>query len=188
MFLKGGCVLTQPGNGEEAEQDEGKSGDRFVVLMRHGIAEDRTDAKPDEERALTDEGNDKMKGIGRGLAQLFPKAEVIYSSPLVRCVQTSLWLSKSYGDRIGVKTTHALVPSASPDDLRQLLDQLKEHRRIVVVGHEPTLSRDMASLTGMVGMYPFELKKGGCYGLRIPAGSSAMLEWVLTPRVLRRLR
>jgi len=171
-----------------SEKSEQPESDRFIVLLRHGIAEERTEAKPDEERALTSEGNSRMQQIGRGLAELFPKAEAIYSSPLLRCVQTSLWVAKGYKDRVAVKTSHALIPSASPEDFRGLLEQLKEHRKVVFVGHEPTLSRNMATLTGMTGLYPFELKKGGCYGVRILEGSTPQLEWLLTPRVLRRLK
>ena len=33
---------------------------------------------------------------------------------------------------------------------------------------------------------PLELKKGGCYGIRI-SGETAHLEWVLPPGVLRRI-
>lgn len=160
--------------------------DRFIVLLRHGIAEDRNDAKADEERRLTDKGNARMKLIGRGMATLFPAAEVIYSSPLVRCMETAAWVRRGYRERIAIEATDALVPTAAPEELRELLARSRDQRQILFVGHEPTLSRNMASLTGMVGKYSFELRKGGCYGLRIPSESaSAELEWILPPRALR---
>ena len=33
---------------------------------------------------------------------------------------------------------------------------------------------------------PIELKKGGCYGLRLTADGNAHLEWMLPPRAMRR--
>ncbi|MHB0969627.1 MAG: SixA phosphatase family protein [Thermoanaerobaculia bacterium] len=159
--------------------------ERFVVLFRHGIAEPREDvSKPDAERSLTKEGNDRMKEIGRGLAELFPKADAIFTSPLVRAVQTALWISKGYGERITVQTTNALIPGASPAELREFLAGTRE-RRIILVGHEPNLSTNCVDLTGLSGR--LELKKGGCYGIRIDEEGNASLEWMLPPKVLRRI-
>lgn len=159
--------------------------ERFVVLFRHGIAEPQDDgSKPDAERSLTKEGNDRMKEISRGLAALFPKADAIFTSPLVRAVQTALWISKGYGERITVRTTNALVPGASPAELREFLAQTKD-RRIILVGHEPNLSTNCVDLTGLSGR--LELKKGGCYGIRIDGEGNASLEWMFPPKVLRRI-
>ena len=127
-----------------------------------------------------------MKEIGRGLARLFPKADVIYTSPLIRCVETAEWVEKGYKSSIVVKTYDALKPGAGVDDFRALINGSKA-RRIVCVGHESDLSTAMLALTKMSSDGPIELKKGGCYGLRMfDDGSGACLEWMLPPRVLRR--
>jgi phosphohistidine phosphatase len=158
---------------------------RLVIFLRHGIAEDRTGEKPDADRSLTREGHAKMKEIGKGLATIVPKAEIIYSSPLLRAVQTALWVSKAFKSKVAVKTTDALAPEASYEDFKNLLDSTPESR-VIFVGHEPTLSRNAAELADVQGK--LELKKGGCYGVRIDSDSGATLEWILSPRVLRRLR
>lgn len=169
------------GNADESKKPRRE---RFIVLFRHGIAEPQEPPKPDAERSLTKEGHERMKEIGRGLAQLFPKADAIYTSPLVRAVQTALWISKGYGERITVRTTGALVPGAAPAELREFLSQTGD-RRIILVGHEPNLSSNCVDLTGLSGR--IELKKGGCYGVRIGADGGAELEWMLTPKVMRRI-
>lgn len=182
----------EPVETEAAENDSLESADaskkprreRFIVLLRHGIAEPHEPPKPDTERSLTKEGHERMKEIGRGLAQLFPKADAIYTSPLVRAVQTALWVAKGYGERITVRTTNSLVPGASAAELRELLGQTGD-RWIILVGHEPNLSSSCAGLTGLSGR--IELKKGGCYGVRIGEDGGAELEWILTPKVLRRI-
>ncbi|MFZ2493886.1 MAG: phosphoglycerate mutase family protein [Thermoanaerobaculia bacterium] len=165
------------------ETAEGKSG--FIVLLRHGIAEDRTAGKPDDDRSLTSEGHAKMKWIARGLERAFPKAQAIYTSPLLRAMQTALWVSKAYRSRVAVTTDDAVAPGHGTDELRDLIARIRE-RRVIFVGHEPNLSENFAALVGLNGRR-MELKKGGCYGIRVNEDGSAELEWMLTPRVLRKL-
>ncbi len=155
------------------------------MLLRHGIAEEPTAEKKDEERGLTKEGHARMKEIARGLERVLPKAQAIYTSPLLRAVQTALWVSKGYKSRVTINTTDALAPGASAKEFRAFMDSIKE-RRVIIVGHEPTLTRGMAVLT-KVAISTLELKKGGCYGVRILGDGSATLEWLLPPRVLRKL-
>ncbi len=159
--------------------------ERFVVLFRHGIAEDPTENKPDHERSLTRQGHRQMKENGRGLARFFPKAELILSSPLIRAVQTALWISKGYNQKVAVQTIDALTPGASPADLRKVLDEL-DTRMLILVGHEPNLTANAVALARLSGPEMLELRKGGCYGVRITDGAG-QLEWLLTPRILKKL-
>lgn len=167
-----------------SDEDEEGQRDRFVVLLRHGIAEDPTADKRDEDRSLTSEGHARMKQIARGLERVFPKALAIYSSPLLRASQTALWIAKGYRSRVKVKATEALAPAAT---VAQVVDFLKgiEDRRAIVVGHEPNLSQAVMQLVGLAGNR-VELQKGGCYGVRLRR-DGAVLEWLLSPRILLKL-
>jgi phosphohistidine phosphatase len=159
--------------------------EKFIVLLRHGIAEPHGARADDDARVLTATGNRRMKQIGRGLAKLFPKAEVIYSSPLIRCVETAEWVEKGYRSSIAMKTYDALSPDGDVAEVLTLIDTSKE-RRIICVGHESNLSTVMLALTKMNAEESIELKKGGCYGLRLFSDGTACLEWMLPPRALRR--
>ena len=159
---------------------------RLVVFLRHGIAEERTEAKPDEERSLTPEGHTRMKRGALGLRKVFPKARAIYSSPLLRAVQTALWVSRAYRSRIEIHTTDALLPDASEDVLTAFIESLPESR-VILVGHEPSMSAGMMALLEVSGR-TLELRKGGACAVRIGGDDGEpSLEWVLSPRVLRRL-
>lgn len=147
----------------------------FAVLLRHGIAHPRG-TKPEEERDLTDIGHRRMKRNARGLAVLFPKAEVLLSSPLIRCVQTAEWVVKAYDGKLKIETRDELRPEGDRNALRKLIGD----KRVIIVGHEPWLSES-------IQRPELELKKGGCYGLRLSA-DAMQLEWMLPPRALRRLR
>jgi phosphohistidine phosphatase len=169
-----------------ADDEEEGQRDRFLVMLRHGIAEEKTDAKRDEERSLTSEGHGRMKMIAKGIERAFPKAQAIYSSPLLRSVQTALWVSKGYRSRIKVNTTDALIPGASTAEFAEFINGIKE-RRAIVVGHEPNLSNNLTELIGLPSSDAVELKKGGCYGVRLRTDGTALLEWLLSPRILRKL-
>ena len=157
--------------------------ERFIVLLRHGIAEDPVPDKKDEDRGLTAEGHSRMKRIARGLEHSLPKAQAVYASPLLRAVQTALWVSKAYRSRANITTTDALAPGATPKQFLAFVKSIKE-QRCVIIGHEPTLSAGLQALTGVEGV---ELKKGGCYGVRLLPDGKALLEWMLPPRLLRKL-
>jgi phosphohistidine phosphatase len=158
---------------------------RFLVLLRHGIAEDPSPDKKDEDRGLTAEGHARMKEIAKGLRRAFPKAQIICTSPLLRAVQTALWVSKGYQSRATINTTDALAPGASAKQFRAMIDALEE-LRVVVVGHEPDLSRTLSALTG-IDDKNLELKKGGAYGVRLLPDGTGRLEWFLSPKLLRKL-
>jgi phosphohistidine phosphatase len=160
-------------------------GERLIVFLRHGIAEDRTGDKPDEERSLTQRGHARMKKGARGLRRAFPRARAIYASPLLRAVQTALWVSRAYRGRIEVHTTDALLPEASDEVMIAFIESLPEDAAILV-GHEPSMSAGMMALAGVSGR-PLELKKGGACAVRIGSDGQPSLEWVLSPRLLRRL-
>ncbi len=167
------------------EEEEGQP-DRFIVLLRHGIAEDKTEEKPDQDRSLTSEGHARMKQIARGLERVFPKAQIIYSSPYLRASQTALWISKGYRSRVKIKPAEVLAPGSPPRAVYDFLQSIQE-RKVVVVGHEPILTNALMELIGAGVSGRFELKKGGCYGIRLRADGTAVFEWLLSPRVLTKL-
>lgn len=157
--------------------------ERFFLLLRHGIAEERSSEKRDFDRALTPEGSRRVKEVSKAIAKLFPKGELIVTSPLARCTQTALLVQKAFGRTIELRTSDLLTPDSSAREFRKLVDELTQSR-VIFVGHEPRLTEAMLALTGLKG--ELELKKGGCYGVAMGQDGGS-LEWILPPRVLRKL-
>jgi len=157
----------------------------LIVLLRHGIAEEKGGGRPDEERRLTREGNEKMKRVARALAELLPGAEAIYSSPLVRAYETAEWVAKAYNGKLEIETTSALAPGHDPSEFRDLLRRSGGHECAYYTGHEPHLTTLMLALTNMQSGGELALKKGGCYGLELddPA-ATARLRFMLAPGLL----
>jgi len=163
--------------------DSDDSARSVILIVRHGIAEERTEDKPDSERSLTKTGHARMRENARGIARLFPKAELILSSPLLRALQTALWVSRAFKKKVEVEVTDALAPEGSTAEVAALLEQRKE-RGVILVGHEPNLTETMRHLASQAG-WRGDLKKGGCYLLRREEGSLYLLESLLTPKILR---
>lgn len=163
-----------------------------LILVRHAIAAPREQSSdtPDEQRALTPEGIRKMKRNVDGLAQMKLSIEQIWSSPLVRAVQTAELL------RGGLNLTERIreIPALKPDgDMDILLNEIHEARNVsalALVGHEPYLSELMCRLLSMDGRCTIEFKKGGASCFEVDSQDSSMrctLEWLLTPKQLRQI-
>jgi phosphohistidine phosphatase len=82
---------------------------------------------------------------------------------------------------------NALRPEAGFGDFRKLLDKYSKYESIMVVGHNPNLSEFLGRSISETGCEAgVELKKGGV--ARIELGrNSAVLNWCLTPKMLRTL-
>ena len=148
----------------------------FVVLVRHGIAEDKG-GKSDFDRELTDAGAKKMKKIAKVLAEIFPDADTTYSSPLIRAKQTAQHIVEAYGSKkLEISETDALRPEATPAYFRELMKHAGGEN-IICVGHEPNLSTIVHELTGANVV----MKKGGFCGIQWPSE----LEWLVPPHVIK---
>ena len=157
----------------------------LVVLLRHGIAEDKSGDKPDEERHLTADGHEKMKRVAKALAKMLPGADAIYSSPLVRAYETAEWVAKAYDRRIDIETTAALAPGHDPAEFRDLLRRSGMKECAYFTGHEDDLTTLMLTLTETSTQSDLSLKKGGCYGLELDSPTAtARLRFMLAPGLI----
>jgi phosphohistidine phosphatase len=131
-----------------------------LVVVRHGKAEERSDySGNDRLRPLTDEGRDRMRENAKHLRKLFPKIDVLISSPLVRAQQTAEILQQEYGIK-KIQNTENLSPGFNRAELlKYLKDQQGE--TLCIVGHEPDLGEFCSwVLTGNSHSF-VPLRKGG---------------------------
>lgn len=155
-----------------------------LLLLRHGIAEERSDAKPDHERALTPKGIRRTTEALTGLAALGWRADTALHSPWRRAAETARLLTDALGGALVVYPPLAADPSV------ETLAGVPRVGVVALVGHEPWLGA-LASLlvTGSTlhaDQFPF--KKAGVLVLH---GSGApgtyVLEGMYGPKLLRRL-
>lgn len=165
-----------------------------IYLMRHGIAADREPggAADDAKRPLTLEGKLKLRGIAKGLKRLGVGWDWVISSPLKRAVETADVVVEELGAAAPRDLCEALVPGdGSAHKVIAFLAQHPERSRVLLVGHEPSLSELASELLGAEHDARLAFKKGGCcliaYDEFPSPKSPGLLEWWLTPRLLRKL-
>ena len=161
-----------------------------LYLIRHGLAEERGDAWPDDsKRPLTSEGMDRMRKAARGLARLGVTIDIVLSSPLVRARQTAELVAGGLDPRPSLVNVDSLAPDGSYAAIAADLEKHGRKTRLALVGHEPTIGELAARLIG--SRHPLEFKKGAVCRIdldELPPVGPGDLRWMLTPKILRSLR
>lgn len=121
----------------------------MIYLLRHGDAEP-DQGEGDAARRLTPKGEDQARAAGRALARLGVRPDACLSSPRVRAWHTAELACEPLGIQpelcapIGIGSYDALELAAGRGD-------------VLIVGHEPVLSQEVARITGA----SIRLRKGG---------------------------
>jgi phosphohistidine phosphatase len=154
-----------------------------LYVVRHAIAEPARSGHDDHDRALTDEGERKLKRAVRGMRALGWRFDRVLTSP---------WLLAPVAKTAPVATD--LLCRSPPPELLALLSQApvaaEPRFSTALVGHEPWLGELIALLaTGDTALgEALQLKKGGVVWLRgSPASGGMTIRAALPPKVLRAL-
>jgi len=163
-------------------------------LLRHGIAVEREGfgSASDGLRPLTAKGRRQLRQTCGALRKLKLEFELIWSSPLVRARQTAEIVATELKLKKRLAFADELKPGGSPKKLVEKISrQHPAAKKILLVGHEPDLSRLVSLLvTGEPGLQ-LDFKKGGLAKLEIEelrAGKCAVLAWLLTPKQMKLMR
>lgn len=160
-----------------------------LYLVRHGLAEERGDAWPDDtKRPLTDEGISRMRKAARGLARLGVSVEVVLTSPLVRARQTAEILAGALDPRPSLVNVDSLAPDGTYASVVADLEKHARKTRLALVGHEPMIGELAARFLG--SRHPIEFKKGAVCRIDIdlPPAGPGDIRWMLTPKIMRALK
>lgn len=164
-----------------------------LSLLRHGIAVEPGSPgyEDDSQRPLTAKGEQRMGRAAKGMLALGLSYDLILTSPYRRARQTAEIVAQALKGSDRCQMSAALAPDG---DLRLLIKELRsaDHRQhdIMLVGHEPYLSRLISTLLTGNQDLPVLMKKGGLCTLDVEALHSsrcARLLYLLTPHQLRSL-
>jgi phosphohistidine phosphatase len=162
-----------------------------LYLLRHGLAVERGTPgfEDDAARPLTPKGRRQLRKISAAIKKMERDFDLILSSPFLRSKQTAEIVAAGLKRSRRLKFSNALAPGGQASIL---LRQLERHRpapkKILLVGHEPDLSRLVSLLVTGGLTLQLELKKAGLCKLEVEAlraGQCATLAWLLTPKQLR---
>jgi phosphohistidine phosphatase len=155
-------------------------------LLRHAAAEDRAASGRDEDRALTEEGRERARGVARGLAALDPGIDAILTSPFRRARETAEPAAKALDLAVRLRPSRALEPDRDPDEI---LAEVRESGResVLLVGHEPHLGALLGRLiAGRPGL-SVPMKKASVARVAWDGSGLATLRALLPPKVLEAL-
>jgi phosphohistidine phosphatase len=152
---------------------------RHAEADRLGIGQHGTHS--DAARRLTPRGEQQARVAGVALAHLKASFESVLFSPKTRARQTAELAAEAWDEgQRGLLREHAALASGfDGGDALQALSAIGADGRLLVVGHEPDLSRTIAELTGG----RVDLKKGGLAMVRLE-GVGGELAVLMRPREL----
>jgi len=115
--------------------------------------------------------------------------EFLFSSPLIRALQTAEVVADIYAFGEATKVSEVLGPACTGAKIASLLAKLPADGRVALIGHDPRFSLAAAELIGAPEAH-IELKKSGAIGIAFegaPAVGSGTLKFILRPGQLRRV-
>ncbi len=146
----------------------------MLLIMRHGKAEEKRPGIRDEERRLTEKGRKDVEHV----AKIMPfKPSKIYSSPMLRAIETAEIISRIYN------VNYEVLAELLPEKLSiNALKKLKLEENTLLIGHAPSIEE---LISGLIGGGKVKLKAGAIAGLEIEelASGGAKLVFLITPQV-----
>lgn len=164
-----------------------------LYILRHGIAVEHGAAgyKNDDDRPLTSKGERKVRTIAKAIKGLEISFDSILSSPLVRARETAEIVADVLKAKKRLELTDTLAPQESSKPLIQYLNDQGAFDDVLLVGHEPFLSRFVSLLISGNSHTALLLKKGGFCKLStsdLKHAQCAILEWLLTPKQMELMK
>lgn len=140
---------------------------KVLFLVRHGQSSWDDVKLADRERPLTDKGKRDATKMGKRLAESEVALDLIVASPAQRALATAATIAR----RLDFKRKHIVqderLYGGQVDDLLQLIKEVgDDHKRVMLVGHNPLLSelvlrladKDVNLPTCAVAVLRFDIK------------------------------
>lgn len=163
-----------------------------IYLIRHSNAIDprSPDYEDDSQRPLTEKGREKIGKIATALKALNVQPGCIVSSPYVRARQTAVLLALGLMYKHTVFFNEVLAPMGKAEDIICEINEKYAADELVLVSHEPCISGLIGKLIVDNPDVSINIKNGGVCCLAVDdfyVERKAVLEWLLTPKLLSKL-
>jgi phosphohistidine phosphatase len=155
-----------------------------IYFLRHGDAGASGGGKgSDAERPLSRAGAARMEKEAAAIARMRPALDAIFTSPLVRARQTAEIAARKLRLAHALALEERLAPGFGTDELKQILEEHRAFRGLMLVGHEPDFSR---VISACIGGGNVECRKGSLVRVDMDDISSlaGVLVWLLPPHIL----
>jgi phosphohistidine phosphatase len=160
-----------------------------VILLRHADAgaPDLTRYPDDRSRPLSVRGREVHPRVATVLARMGVVFDRVLTSPLLRARETAELTRRAFDWPGQIEATEALGDGCSVDAIFALVGGQAPDARVLLVGHEPHLSRFAAASLAGAPRFDIDLRPSGVIGLawrEPPRPGGATLRYVLRPEQL----
>ncbi len=155
-----------------------------IYLLRHGIAEENAPSGRDADRALTEEGRQKLRNV-LAMAKRDVDPAVILTSPYLRAVQTAEIAVEALGHGKELLHTESLIPTSDPEAAWEEVRLHRDAAQLLLVGHEPLMGR-IASFLLNAPTLLIDVKKASVIRIDVPEFGikpRGSLKWMLVPKL-----
>ncbi|MGE5845214.1 MAG: phosphohistidine phosphatase SixA [Ignavibacteria bacterium] len=157
-----------------------------IYLIRHSDAEKSSENIKDNDRKLTNEGEQKAKACAQGWKNLTKGFDFIVSSPLTRAIQTAKIVSEVFDYKKDIIIDKRISCGTKTEQLIELANSLGGEE-LAFVGHEPDFSEHVSRLTSISGGF-VEFKKCAiakiCFQNKARIGKG-ILEFLISPKAFK---
>ena len=145
-----------------------------LYLIRHATAADAERfAGPDEDRPLTHRGRVELRAVLPQVAAEEAPPRMIWTSPLVRAVQTAEAVLSLWAPGAELRVTRSLLSGADPAEVLEELHHEAVVSPLALVGHEPHLGQLFMRLINQPQDL-FSMPKAAVLRLRFRTGESPL--------------
>lgn len=117
-----------------------------VVAIRH--AKPKSEGYADEIlRPLSEEGKLIQNTMTEHLISLGIKPDIIYTSPILRALETALLIAEKFEHKVPLKVINELGYNFNKDFLLNLIPHPSLNQTLYLIGHSPTLANFIDQLT-----------------------------------------
>ncbi|HUW86007.1 MAG TPA: phosphohistidine phosphatase SixA [Methanoregula sp.] len=162
-----------------------------LFVLRHGKAGQSSEEPDDTKRALTADGKDEMRKVGKWMRQKKFRFEVIATSPLTRAYETADIVARSLAKKDRLAVWEELAPGGDLDTICYRAAQFDEGAALLLIGHEPLLSTLISRIISGNDNVSLILAKGGLAKIRnysFNKRPSGDLQWLLTPKQIMEMK
>lgn len=158
-----------------------------IFILRHGHAQDISNELTDFDRALTEEGIEKITRLGQLFSSLNNDIQLILSSPYIRAKQTAELFHSCLTLKPELKIVDFLASGSSVNEIARGLANYSSLKNALLVGHCPDLEMFLGRL---IGGGRILLKKGSLAKINLGNNleMSGDLEWLLIPKIAKKLK
>jgi phosphohistidine phosphatase len=164
-----------------------------IFILRHGIAVERGTPgfEKDADRPLTAKGKRQLRKSAAAMKRMKLRFDLILSSPYERAKRTAEIVAEELKLKRRLKFSDSLKYENDPAMVIGEIAVLRPvPKDLLLVGHEPYLSRLISWLTSGEEEVAIDFKKGGLCKLemdKLRPGKCAQLAWLLTPKLMKEI-